>query len=119
MKTWFIRIMACFLVTGCTAIVFIENRARIENMIVPAEAREGAAGTPLIGNIAVRDVTGAFLLASPWTASLGILAIAKVGGTKLQEAEYSRLKGEHDALVSAASEIKCPLDEEGVPGENW
>ena len=29
-------------------------------MIVPAEAREGAAGTPLNGNIAVRDVTGGY-----------------------------------------------------------
>lgn len=58
MKTWFIPIVACCLVTGCAAVVLVDNMARVDNMVVPAEAREGAAGSPLYGNIAVREVTG-------------------------------------------------------------
>lgn len=36
-------------------------------------------------------------------------ALFALGGTKQQEAEYARLKGEHDALQIAAIEKKCVL----------
>lgn len=35
-------------------------------------------------------------------------ALFALGGTKQQEAEYARLKGEHDALHQAAVMKKCP-----------
>lgn len=34
-------------------------------------------------------------------------ALFALGGTKQQEAEYARLKGEHDALQQAAVAKKC------------
>ena len=34
-------------------------------------------------------------------------ALFALGGTKQQEAEYARLKGEHDALSQAAINHKC------------
>lgn len=36
-------------------------------------------------------------------------ALFALGGTKEQEAEYKRLKGEHDALLEAINLRKCPL----------
>lgn len=35
-------------------------------------------------------------------------ALFALGGTKQQEAEYARLKGEYDALQQAAVQKKCP-----------
>ena len=35
-------------------------------------------------------------------------ALFFLGGTKQQEAEYARLKGEHEALQQSAIEKKCP-----------
>ncbi|MBW6494298.1 MAG: hypothetical protein K0B16_07035 [Burkholderiaceae bacterium] len=35
-------------------------------------------------------------------------ALFALGGTKTQEAEYARLKGEHDAVKQAAIQKKCP-----------
>lgn len=35
-------------------------------------------------------------------------ALFALGGTKEQEAEYARLKGEHDALQQVAIQKKCP-----------
>ena len=35
-------------------------------------------------------------------------ALFALGGTKQQEAEYARLKGEYDALQQAAIVKKCP-----------
>ena len=38
-------------------------------------------------------------------------ALFALGGTKNQEAEYARLKGEHDALQQIAIEKKCGVGE--------
>lgn len=35
-------------------------------------------------------------------------ALFALGGTKAQEAEYARIKGEHDAIQQAAIAKKCP-----------
>lgn len=35
-------------------------------------------------------------------------ALFALGGTKQQEAEYARLKGEHDALTQASIARRCP-----------
>lgn len=41
-------------------------------------------------------------------------ALFALGGTKNQEAEYARLKGEHDALQQASIEKKCGIDRQAV-----
>lgn len=45
-------------------------------------------------------------------AGVGVIlfwpALFALGGTKQQEAEYARLKGEYDALQQAAVQKKCP-----------
>ena len=43
-------------------------------------------------------------------------ALFALGGTKQQEAEYSRLRGEYDAVQQAAIEKKCPTAGPGTPG---
>lgn len=45
-------------------------------------------------------------------------ALFALGGTKEQEAEYGRLKGEYEALERVANEKRCNLikDPAGVPG---
>lgn len=42
-------------------------------------------------------------------------ALFALGGTKGQEAEYARIKGEHDAIQQAAIAKKCPAMTGSVP----
>lgn len=61
---------------------------------------------------------GAVLMTNLWTVTYGVTALAYVGGTKSQEMEYARLKGEHLALVLAGSEKRCLLDADGAATGN-
>ena len=42
-------------------------------------------------------------------------ALFALGGTKQQEAEYGRLRGEHDAIQQSAIEKKCPSIVPAIP----
>lgn len=48
-----------------------------------------------------------------WIVAAGVLLawpiLFAVGGTKEQEAEYARLKGEHDAIMQSATLKKCHI----------
>lgn len=48
-----------------------------------------------------------------WIVAAGVLLawpiLFAVGGTKEQEAEYARLKGEHDAIAQSATLKKCQI----------
>lgn len=48
-----------------------------------------------------------------WIVAAGVLiawpVLFAVGGTKEQEAEYARLKGEHDAIMQTSTVKKCGL----------